>query len=595
MREDARRILVAPQSLIWMGEKGAMDQRASLFDRLALLLGRLSQATALPGQVTVRVAQQEDYALIFFTPAHEETADLSRLYDAASSAAALSGGLLFIGQGRTFIQYRDSLAPRGYTAGDVKPGPGSELFLIDGTGTHLIPPGALKEIPLDDLLLRIAPLPTRHVELPTVLFALAAQQLYRVLAGYFRDHYLNYRVARFQSADGSTLILFEVRPQPDAPTGARVPAFVLSYLSGLPYAAVLTDVAAEADRRLLVEWGYHYPCLPGNIIEAFGPDSLVMFLSGSYFPNLHVSPPPTFFEGDELTSVQIMRSEPLRMTPLVSGENLPFKLPVRLVKDNGPLLPAAALILDAEEVEWVRRLLYRLPGEAFSKYTLCIGEERAVLSGEGAPLDIIPFGIPLQRVQDANLFIPLRTRFVPDLPWALLAKSLELRDGVYTFFSQDFRLDVPLSNFIPLSRALAGDTDRPRVNLQLRPSQGLPGLNWTPTPKSQRQKEIAMLREHARRSAQSEEAGSSWSRRRNRRDSSERPGSGSPRINVMLESSTRSAEELFKERAESFRKAGDHLSAALCYVLAADTYNAAISYQAAAQQVKSEKSERHSS
>jgi hypothetical protein len=268
---------------------------------------------------------------------------------------------------------------------------------------------------------------------------------------------------------------------------------------------------------------------------------------------------------------------------------LRFELPVRLVKDNGPLLSTAALILDAEEVEWVRRLLYRLPSEAFSRYTVCIGQNHAVLSGEGMPLDLIPFGIPLQRVQDTNLFIPLRTRFMPDLPWALLAKSLDLKDGIYTFFSQEYRLDVPLNDFTPLAKALVADMSRPRVSLQLRPSHGLPTLNWTPTPKSQRQREASMLREQIRELRQSEEANSFWQLRRNRPGaSSQQPGSGNQRVIVSLDSPARSAEELFKERADSFRKAGDHLSAALCYALATDTYNAALSYQEAAQQIKHE-------
>lgn len=43
---------------------------------------------------------------------------------------------------------------------------------------------------------------------------------------------------------------------------------------------------------------------------------------------------------------------------------------------------------------------------------------------------------------------------------------------------------------------------------------------------------------------------------------------------------------LFRKRAESFLQSGDHLSAAFCFALAGDNYNAARSYQEAARRLK---------
>src|SRR5262249_14719058 len=114
----------------------------------------------------------------------------------------LSGGVLYIGQGRTFIQYRDGNAPRGYDAAQVQPSTNNECYLVDREGTHPISLQVLTGEPLNDLLLHIPLLPASGTGLPKVVFALVAPPLYRVLARYFRDHHLPYRLARFQAATG---------------------------------------------------------------------------------------------------------------------------------------------------------------------------------------------------------------------------------------------------------------------------------------------------------------------------------------------------------------------------------------------------------
>jgi hypothetical protein len=311
-------------------------------------------------------------------------------------------------------------------------------------------------------------------------------------------------------------------------------------------------------------------------MEAFPPDSLLLFSSRPDFENLCVSPTPTFFEGDELTAVHTPRPGQAGLAPLTDRETLPLELPVRLVPDPGPTPSTAALVLDVEEMAWVRRLLYRLPGEAFGAYRLCLGQERAVLLGEGLPVEALPFGVPLRRVQDTQLFIPLRARFAPDLPWALLAESLELKEGVYTFLTPDFRLDVPHSAFAPLSRALVADPGRPRVAFQVRPAPTLPSLHWTPPPRPEQR---AALRPDGK----SERAKLTERVLGRREQPKPEPPPGKPGSVVIRPAEPQDVEGLLRERGESYRQAGDFLSAALCFALADDAGQAGRCYQRVAQ------------
>lgn len=578
LRVGARGIMVAPEGLIWLGEKGAEDQPESLFERLVRLLGFLSQEVPLSEYVSVRTLKGGAGTLISLVPPNPERVDLPRLYDAAASAADLGGGLLYVGEGRAFIQYRDGGAPRGYDAAGVKPPPGDDIYLVDREGTHPLSPRALVVAPLDDLLLRIAPQPARGFEPPDVVFALVAPPLYRMLAKYFRAHHLRYRVSRFHSPRDETFTIFEVEPRPDAPTGTLVPGFVLSYLEGLPRCVVLTEVWAEKGTRMLVEWRRQYPCMPRHVVGAFPPDSLLLLVGGPDFYNMCVSPAPAFFEGDDLTLAHAPTPGRAGLKPLTDRETLPLELPVKLVDDPGPTPSTAALILDAREMGWVRRLLYRLPGEAFAYYSICVGEDRAVLLGEGMPVESIPFGIPLRRVGGTQLFIPLRARFMPDLPWSLLSDSLELKDDIYTFLARDFRIDVPFGSFAPISRALVAEPGRPRVKLEVHPAPGLPALGWSePEPEPEMPQ--------PGQGAEDEGGGILGRLGLGRRTEPvprpvpiPRPVTGQQDI-----------KSLFLKLAESHRREGDYLGAALLFAMAGDKVNAGRCYHEAAHAGRNDK------
>ncbi|HEY0406354.1 MAG TPA: hypothetical protein VGC89_11545 [Pyrinomonadaceae bacterium] len=589
LRADARNILVAPQGLIRLREKKTGAGLNPLGAYLARLLGCLSQDVSLAEGVTIRQTLDGAEALLLLTPPAPDAADLSRFYDAVAAAAELSEGRLYIGQGRAFILYRDGGAARGYDAERFSLPPGNDLFLLDHETTHRVSPSSLTELSLSNLLLSMSLVPARETELPERAFALVAAPLYRMVARYLRDHHLRYRIARFHAPEGETLALFEIIPRRASPTGAQMPAFVLNYLENLPRSVVLTEAWAEAGRSMLTQWGQRYPGNPRHVLPAFPPDSLLLFNSDGDYPNLAVSPMPTFFEGDDVTAAQTPRAARADLKPMGEREGLLFELPVRLVQDTGATQQTSALILDAEEINWVRRLLYRLPGEAFNSYTLCLGAERAVLLGEGMAVESLPFGIALQRVQDTRLFIPLRTRFAPDLPWALLAQALNLKENVYTFLAEDFRLDIPRAAFAPLASALVADKKQLPEKFTVRQTQGLPELQWTPPPSTPPQR-----RSHASDppAVQQRDRQQGFFERfmggRTAEPARGAPGDEARQSARQANAAPQQLDEaaLFRRRAEEFLKTDDHLSAAFCFALAGDNYNAARSYQEAARRIR---------
>lgn len=557
---DERNILVGPQGIIRLSEPGTEDQTGTIFDRLVRLLACLSQEMPLPGHVLVWIMPEGKGVIVRIAPPKPEAPDLSRHYDLAAEAAALCGGRLYIGKEHAFIRYRDGSAPRGYDAKGVEVRAEDKLYLVDTDGTYPFAWQGLIEESLDKLLLRIPPSPARGTSLPETAYALLHPALYRMLARYFRAHHLRYKVARFHALEADPLVLFEIAPNPDASTGALVPAFVLSYLCSLPNCNVFTETGTDSGRHMLVQWGQRYPCRARHILDAFPSDCLVLLTTGPDFSNLCVSPAPAFFEGDDLISVRAPCPGQDDFKAIDGRDDLHLKVPVRLIHDRGSATLPAALILDTEETDWVRRLIYRLPGDAFGKYSFCLGQERSVLLGKGVPMELLPFGIPMQCVQDTHLFTPLRCCLVPNLPWKLLSEVLEIIDDNYTFLTTEFRLDVPRNAFIPLSHGLFVEPSRPRTVLRMREIHDLPALNWTAPPKPTQpyqETETPQSEPHVQRKT------------------------------------SQNVEGNFLERAESYRRAEDHLSAALCFALAKDKVNAARCYEEAARSIKTH--EKHTS
>lgn len=580
LRPDERGILVGPAGLIWLPAE-ADGSPANQFNRLVRLLSFLSQALSLPHQLSLSRQGEAGDVLLQLTPDETQQPNLSVFYDIASAAARLVEGRIYVGQNNQFVQYRDETAPHGYDVpGFEASSDHKELLLVARWGSRLLNPAEFRELALAEVCEQVAPLPDAAGSAPEQVYALVPAALYPMLARYFRAHHLSYHLARLQAPAGE-LILFEIAPRPQAPTGRTVPRFILDYLTRLPRVAVLEMAYQAASRQILRQWHWRYPLHLPHIAEAFGPEEMVLLI-GEPYGNLRLEPAPAFFDGNELMAVHAPRPEVLKLKPRRTKKLSDLELPVVLRPDHGPTPPVAAVVLTAQELAWLRPLLYRLPGEAFGSYRLCQGRNRAVLLGGDRPITGLPFGQPLRRLGDTQLFIPLRSRLVPELPWSLLHQALTIKEGVYTLITPDYRLDLRETDFVPLSRALVADTNRPRVKLNLRPDTGLPDLEWhgsaaattgvdltdssisdtttTGKPQKDRKAKITEMPFQIGKAAPSAEMGM---------------GQQDPVDPVDFTTHLR-------EQAQSYEAAQDFLAAALCYDLLDDKGNSARCYRQAA-------------
>jgi hypothetical protein len=234
----------------------------------------------------------------------------------------------------------------------------------------------------------------------------------------------------------------------------------------------------------------------------------------------------------------------------------------------------AALILSAQEMIWLRQLLYLLPGEAFTDYTLYQGEGLSVLIGNNRPIEGLPFGMPLRRPGNRALFVPLRSRFMPDLPWPLLQEALAIKEHVYTFLTPDYRLDLPENLFAPLSRVLVAEPHRPRVNVRMLAPSSLPVLTWTPPPEPVPSTETSP--DKTRKSP--------YPARRTQTPVSEAVVP-TPQ-NTKLEEAA-----LWREKARACEESRDFLAAAVCYNFLNDVTNSARCYRQAATRLRTKENE----
>ncbi len=581
LHTDERGILVGPQGLIWL-PAGSNGDAAGQLNRLGRLLSFLSQAFPLPGQLRLLRQGKAGDALVFLSPAETHKPNLSVFYDTAASAARLVEGRFYVGQDNSFVQYRDDAAPHGYDVPDYETPDGQEEWLLVAHwGSRLLEAANFAETALADFCRGVSPQPSLVASPPEQVYALAPPVLYPILARYFRAHHLRYSLARLQSPQGE-LILFEIGPRPNAPTGRTVPNFILDYLTRLPRVALLALAHQSGNRRILLQWRHRYPLRPEHIAGAFEADDMLLLIAEPY-SNLRLHPAPQFFDGDQLMDVFTPRPASLDLTPQATVGIPELELPVLLRPDYGPTPPIAALVLSAQEMAWLRQLLYRMPGDAFGAHTLCQGRKQAVLLGGSRPITGLPFGLPLRRLSDSGLFIPLRSRFVPDLPWPLLRQALEIKDEIYTFITLDYRLDLPASDFTTLSRALVADPNRARVKFKLQTAAALPELPWTAPPARLTKVETPDVLETAPISPEGDwPAGLP----------SIMPGSSRPAFEPASPTPDEEALDVgayLRDQARAYEKAQDFLAAALCYDFLADTNNSGRCYRRAVGLAQTEK------
>lgn len=564
LEKQDRGVWTAPMGIIYLPESNEQPNRDLPSSRLANFLCAFSEKFALHEVVDIQVDKNNKCSLIWISPPDDYGSKRSVFYDAAATVASLQEGLLLIGRDQLFVQYRDSESVLGF---DVEMGAGLEnnkLYLVDANGVEIFDQQDLEKASAREVIHNMRPNAISHPALPHTIYLVAAQSFYSMLSRYFKSHYLNFQVARtieLNPGNGDQYLLFEINAIEGAYKDQSIPPFIISFLSQLPQSVVLSEAFANTTHRILVQWGYQCPGTPEHIWKLFPPDSLTIFSNKKDVPNITIEPQPEFFQGNELIRFHPAPIKSIQIQKDPDPTTLSMDIPLRLVGTSGQTGPTSAIILDPVEANWASYLFYQFPAAYFRDLRLCPGKNYSVLLNENGVIESLPFGIPMQCYNDTMLFIPLAMKFIPDVPFSILSEVLGLKPDTFTFLSSSFRIDVPRSQFFPLSHKLFVKEGPSAVNVDFKPPTQLPQLNWKALQPSKETYSVF------------EQDSSIFS-----------PPASSETERIAFQPSPKANfRQVILEKALQFQASGDYLSAAVCYSILEDNASAARNFQKAAK------------
>ena len=532
LRRDKRHILVAPQAILHLPDT----------TRWAQVLGALSYTMDLTNTAIWR--HRDHGCLIRIEPQDPETDNLSTVYDAIDNLAAIDKGQLFIGANDRFVRYRDEESPFGYSLPE-DPGEKDGVIRLFATETVEIPNEELEDVSMSQAVLELVPANTqRRTETPDRIFVLTAEQMRKTLCRYFRSHHLAYSLVRIPCGEGRVELLFQV----DAGLADKgaVPQFVIAYLQSFPRTVVFQEEFQEDERQVLVELGCVAPWNWENTMGVFPSGGLLLMCQSRDYPNLWIEPAPILIDGDTLVEVTPKDFPAHVAQPDTTAPELPpVSFELRFERDRGPNVPPVARLLREHEMNWLRRLLYRMPTSEFSQYRVHLAKPYSLLVTDGESIRDLPLGIALKRVQDSALYIPCELKLIPDLPLHVLTGVLNVQAENETILTPDVRLEIERSSFVPMSDLVYSGLSVEPVPLEWQRLPAPPDFQW------EMPDELRQMLEEADRAGQEAPSGGA---------------SGSFPVGPM--GGTAEGEPDWQSEAQRLRTQGDYLGEALVMILA---------------------------
>lgn len=478
---DRRGILTADALVIRLPISETHSE-AQQFNRLTRLLSMLSASVNLSHSALTVYHHQTTGELLVHVVAQMAQDERTAFYDAVAVVVRMPNlidGALYIGQAPIFVRYRDNGALRGYRVDPyIAPDVHNTWILVDPDQSDVVSLDAYRVADIADHIMQIAPQPSHHVpRLPEEAYIVLPPALYRTLADYMHNHSLDYALANVVN-DQHNIILMRISPSATAShRRSTIPAFVMDFLEKLPRVNVLTEAFRQNHQRVLLAWGQDYPLRLDHIVGLLQTDSTYLLMGGDY-ANTRIDPSPTFVSGDSLMTFHRPQTPLADFQPRDVNDLPQLQMPITLAESDGNITHTSALLLEKQEAEWLKTLLYRQPRDLFEDYLFCEGENLTLLISNRNPIEALPFGLSMRKVGDMPLYIPTNRRFLPDLSWSTLRRTLGIQDDVYTFITDAGRIDLNRDQFIPLTRTLIAHHQQLQIAVQA--PQTLPMLKWQP-------------------------------------------------------------------------------------------------------------------
>jgi len=389
-------------------------------------------------RVITRLRTQE-FALSF-------QAESSYRMDRVSGMAKLSGGLLFTGTSRHFVQYRDAASPLGYDVQQLL-SDAADLILYHDSFQQAY--SLDREVPFRDLVLKLAPhrAPPGERTVTPQLQATAEIGIGAALVGYLFRWQVQARAAL---AEWPSRSAFE-----DAPRRLYVfemqdaPARIVELMEQLPGVHVFEPLGPTVG----VQLGYRHPISLRSCASLFDAGTLHLFRGDGQVEIINPLPPFAPVRSLVRTNVSIDTS-----TGSAPGKgtdaDLTLSVPLRLSPTIAPWRAVVASIIPAAQRAWLARILYALPPSTLAALRIAMGDDRYyLLNARG--IEGIPLGTFYCEVAP-RIYVPAGLTLVPAVTPAVLEDLVRDRGDGHVFFEQGRPSPraVPDSGFGPVSHRI---------------------------------------------------------------------------------------------------------------------------------------------
>ncbi len=227
-----------------------------------------------------------------------------------------------------------------------------------------------------------------------------------------------------------------------APANHRIPAALVQGFTQLPY--TLVGIPWEGHKgTLLVDVRYTLP-LPPVMIRNLVPVEEIWVLGGAGIGTWHIQTIGAAISGDSLLDAPDL---PILSVPNIPQTSSSQHLPVRLVHRPSRHQRVDAVLLDDQELEWLRRFLMGRPlGE---QTFLILGPGRHLITAPGGLAQSVPFGIPLVWIGPGGLYRELGTDFAPPLPESARHHCFRLDEASTVVVIRNAAYRFPIQQLVP--------------------------------------------------------------------------------------------------------------------------------------------------
>jgi hypothetical protein len=361
--------------------------------------------------------------------------------DRVAELARLSGGYVFTGSSRHFVQYRDAAAPFGYDVREIAPTDAAIALNHTQFSQHY---EYERKIDLGALLLRLEPrLAPSAMEVQGACWICAEQGLGVALIHYFVRSLVDAQVGVAEWPPASE---FE-----EAPTRRylfqleEVPARMVTMLRSTPGIGLFLPQGPNA----AVEVGYEHP-VNLRACPVFPRDSL-MLLRGGGRPPLRIDRLPALGPVTSFARVQLDSGPDAPSGVAAKLESV--AVPLRLAPDTEPWRQITATRVLPSELGLLRQLCYRLGGPTLRQTRIAFTSQGAFLM-RSQGIESIPIG-ELFRQLDARIHVSAGYALVPAVAPEVLYRAFGSPASERLFILRDgSRIGVREEAFVPLEEAL---------------------------------------------------------------------------------------------------------------------------------------------